>query len=81
MSLLLLGHSNKAIARKLDLSVDTVKDHVARLMRSLNVSSRTQAVVAVTRMTQGLRPAPVPPGQMRQQTSPASRIGIPLGGE
>ena len=38
----------QAIARELSLSVDTVKDHVTALMRSLNVTSRTQAVLAVT---------------------------------
>ena len=46
---LMEGWSNKAIARELSLSVDTVKDHVTALMRALNVSSRTQAVLVVTR--------------------------------
>ncbi|MFM2341956.1 MAG: hypothetical protein RLZZ592_1609 [Pseudomonadota bacterium] len=47
MQLLLQGKSNKLIARDLDISVETVKDHVAAVLRSLGVSSRTQAVLAV----------------------------------
>jgi DNA-binding NarL/FixJ family response regulator len=34
------------------ISIDTVKDHVAAVLRALNVSSRTQAVLAVGQMTQ-----------------------------
>jgi DNA-binding NarL/FixJ family response regulator len=33
--------------------VETVKDHVAAVLRALGVSSRTQAVLAVSQMTQG----------------------------
>ena len=40
------------IARELKVSVDTVKDHVAAVLRALNVSTRTQAVLAVSQMTQ-----------------------------
>ena len=50
LDLLLQGHSNKLIARALNLSVETVKDHVAAVLRTLNVSSRTQAVLAVSQM-------------------------------
>ena len=50
LSLLLRGQSNKLIARALNLSVETVKDHVAAVLRTLKVSSRTQAVVAVSQM-------------------------------
>ena len=53
LALLLQGLPNKLIARQLSLSVETVKDHVAAVLRSLNVSSRTQAVLAVSQMTQG----------------------------
>jgi DNA-binding NarL/FixJ family response regulator len=52
LSLLLKGQPNKLIARELGLSVETVKDHVAAVLRALNVSSRTQAVLAVSQMTQ-----------------------------
>lgn len=47
---LLQGKPNKLIARELNLSVETVKDHVAAVLRALGVSSRTQAVIAVGQM-------------------------------
>jgi DNA-binding NarL/FixJ family response regulator len=50
LALLLQGKPNKLIARELNLSVETVKDHVAAVLRALNVSSRTQAVLAVSQM-------------------------------
>jgi DNA-binding NarL/FixJ family response regulator len=52
LALLLQGKPNKLIARDLNLSVETVKDHVAAVLRTLNVSSRTQAVLAVAQMSQ-----------------------------
>ena len=62
LALLLKGHPNKLIARELGLSVETVKDHVAAVLRALNVNSRTQAVLAVSQMSQqqqgGFRKAP-----------------------
>ena len=51
LALLLRGQSNKLIARELDLSVETVKDHVAAVLRALGVNSRTQAVLAVSQMS------------------------------
>ena len=48
LHLLTQGLSNKLIARELGVSVDTVKDHVAAVLKALGVSSRTQAVVAAT---------------------------------
>ena len=53
LALLLQGLPNKLIARQLNVSVETVKDHVAAVLRALNVGSRTQAVLAVSQMTQG----------------------------
>ncbi len=50
LALLLRGQSNKLIARALNLSVETIKDHVAAVLRTLKVNSRTQAVVAVSKM-------------------------------
>ncbi len=52
LALLLQGNPNKLIARELGLSVETVKDHVAAVLRALGVSSRTQAVLAVGQMSQ-----------------------------
>ncbi|HSC65749.1 MAG TPA: response regulator transcription factor [Caldimonas sp.] len=51
LSLLLRGQSNKLIARALNLSVETIKDHVAAVLRALKVSSRTQAVLVVSEMS------------------------------
>ena len=51
LALLLKGQPNKLIARELNLSVETVKDHVAAVLRTLGVSSRTQAVLAVSQMS------------------------------
>jgi DNA-binding NarL/FixJ family response regulator len=56
LALLLQAKPNKLIARELNLSVETVKDHVAAVLRALNVSSRTQAVLAVSQMPQGVGP-------------------------
>jgi len=50
--LLLQGKPNKHIARELNLSVETIKDHVAAVLRALGVNSRTQAVLAVSQMMQ-----------------------------
>ncbi|MEY4909932.1 MAG: hypothetical protein RL260_3650 [Pseudomonadota bacterium] len=52
LALLLDGKSNKMIARDLSISVETVKDHVAAVLRTLGVNSRTQAVLAVGRLHQ-----------------------------
>lgn len=52
LGLLLKGLPNKLIARELNLSVETVKDHVAAVLRALGVSTRTQAVLAVSQMMQ-----------------------------
>jgi DNA-binding NarL/FixJ family response regulator len=52
LALLLQGKPNKMIARDLNLSVETIKDHVAAVLRSLGVNSRTQAVLAVSQLNQ-----------------------------
>jgi DNA-binding NarL/FixJ family response regulator len=61
LALLLQGKPNKLIARELNVSVETVKDHVAAVLRALGVSSRTQAVLAVSQMQQQAAQAPRPP--------------------
>jgi DNA-binding NarL/FixJ family response regulator len=57
LSLLVQGKPNKVICRDLNLAEGTVKIHVAAILRALNVTNRTQAVVAVSRL--GLRLAPL----------------------
>ncbi len=44
------GESNKIIARKLELSEGTVKLHVRAVFTALNVSNRTQAVIAAEKL-------------------------------
>lgn len=44
------GHSNKIIARHLNLSEGTVKLHVGRLLKVLRAGNRTQAVVRAEEM-------------------------------
>jgi DNA-binding NarL/FixJ family response regulator len=73
LELLLQGQPNKLIARHLNLSVETVKDHVASLLRVLGVSSRTQAVLAVGQML-GTAVSPAMP--MGRTPPPASRVGL-----
>ena len=45
LRLLSQGYSNKIIADKLDLSIDTVCSHLKRVFEKLHVSSRTEAVI------------------------------------
>ncbi len=52
--LIVAGRSNKEIARKLGLSVGTVKIHVAALFRKLGVHHRS--AVALAGIKFGLRP-------------------------
>jgi DNA-binding NarL/FixJ family response regulator len=44
LELLAKGHPNKVIARRLQISPNTVKTHVARLFEKLEAGSRTQAI-------------------------------------
>ena len=53
LRLLLEGKSNKLICRELDLAESTVKNHVTQILKALNVTSRTQAVIVAAQM--GLR--------------------------
>jgi DNA-binding NarL/FixJ family response regulator len=43
------GASNKAIARRLDISFHTVKFHVASILTKLDADSRTEAVTQAAR--------------------------------
>jgi len=44
LQLLARGHSNKSIARDLEIAVGTVKSHLRAIMNKLDTSSRTEAV-------------------------------------
>jgi DNA-binding NarL/FixJ family response regulator len=50
LGLILQGKPNKLICRELDLAEGTVKIHVAAILRALNVSTRTQAVIEASRL-------------------------------
>lgn len=50
LSLLLEGQPNKLIANELEMRESTVKVHVRQIMKKLNATNRTQAVVAVQQM-------------------------------
>jgi DNA-binding NarL/FixJ family response regulator len=50
LKLLLEGKSNKLICRELDIAESTVKNHVTLVLKALNVTTRTQAVIAAARL-------------------------------
>jgi DNA-binding NarL/FixJ family response regulator len=50
LALLAEGASNKAIAKKLDISVHTVKFHVASILEKLDATGRTDAVSHAVRL-------------------------------
>ncbi len=47
LALMMQGKSNKAICRVLNLAEPTVKTHVRAILKALNVTNRTEAVIAV----------------------------------
>ena len=47
LALMMQGKSNKLICRALDLAEPTVKNHVSAILKALQVSNRTEAVLAV----------------------------------
>lgn len=50
LALMMEGKSNKTICRKLNLAEPTVKNHVTAILRALNVTNRTEAVVAANQL-------------------------------
>ncbi len=56
LSELLKGLPNKLIARKLGISENTTKVHVSAVLRALGVSTRTQALIAASRLGLRLNP-------------------------
>lgn len=58
LALLMAGKNNKMICRALGLAEPTVKNHVSAILRALGVTSRMEAVLAVTRLGWKLPPVP-----------------------
>jgi DNA-binding NarL/FixJ family response regulator len=56
LALMMQGKSNKAICRVLNLAEATVKKHVTEVLKALNVTNRTEAVIAVKEMGWELPP-------------------------
>jgi DNA-binding NarL/FixJ family response regulator len=48
LALMMQGRSNKAICRALDLAEPTVKNHVTAILKALNATNRTEAVIAAS---------------------------------
>src|SRR5262249_46167467 len=47
LALMMQGKSNKVISRMLDVAEPTVKHHITAILKALQVSNRTEAVIAV----------------------------------
>jgi DNA-binding NarL/FixJ family response regulator len=56
LSLMMQGKGNKAICRVLNLAEPTVKNHVTAILKALEVSNRTEAVIAVGKLGWKLPP-------------------------
>jgi len=67
LAIMAAGKSNKTIARELGMSTGTVKVHVAAILKALNVSNRTEAVVSAHGGD------PNRPSQLLQRLAPAAR--------
>jgi DNA-binding NarL/FixJ family response regulator len=50
LALMMQGRSNKAICRSLNIAERTVKNHVTALLKALEVTNRTEAVIAVNEL-------------------------------
>jgi DNA-binding NarL/FixJ family response regulator len=55
LGLMMQGKSNKTICRILELAEPTVKNHVTAILKTLNVTNRTEAVVAANDLGWKLR--------------------------
>ena len=73
VALLLQGKSNKAIARDLSLSTETVKEHVGSILHRFGVSSRTQVPMTVHPYFESLLAWD---SARRQRTSPRSPLAL-----
>jgi DNA-binding NarL/FixJ family response regulator len=50
LALLMEGKNNKVIAKTLNMAVPTVKNHITVVLKALNVTSRTEAVIKLGQM-------------------------------
>jgi DNA-binding NarL/FixJ family response regulator len=50
LALLMKGKNNKVIAKTLNMAVPTVKNHITAVLKALNVTSRTEAVIKLGQM-------------------------------
>lgn len=71
---LVSGHSNKVIARQLQITEATVKVHVKAVLRKLRVTNRTQA--AIWAFTRGLGQEERPDGEPELEF-PAAALAVP----
>lgn len=58
LALMMQGKNNKLICRALDLAEPTVKNHVSAILKTLEVTNRTEAVLAVAALGWELRRPP-----------------------
>ena len=80
---LIEGHSNKSIARKIDIAEATVKVHVKAILRKIRVHNRTQAAIWGMnngwhiQTTSSIAPplSPVTPKQLPNPIAASSQIG------
>jgi DNA-binding CsgD family transcriptional regulator len=56
LAVMMQGKCNKGICRILNLAQPTVKNHVTAILRALNATNRTEAVVKVARCAWALQP-------------------------
>jgi DNA-binding NarL/FixJ family response regulator len=61
LTVMMQGKSNKGICRILNLAEPTVKNHVTAILKALEVTSRTEAVIKVARATAFATPYRNPP--------------------
>ena len=58
LAVMMEGKCNKSIGRTLNLAEQTVKAHVTAILKALNATNRTQAVLKVARASAAPRPEP-----------------------
>jgi DNA-binding NarL/FixJ family response regulator len=81
LSLIVDGKNNKEIAQITGIALDTVKDHVSAILRTLNVEKRSEVVSAVARLQNLKRQKThLPSGGVARIASLAAERGLNSGG-